>query len=161
MGIQFPKCGSEHVQSIKAVLQSRTVYNTGSINGIGLGTSGAGVFAGNSISTSQTMLPARFAPPKKPSKIEIIAGGVLALAASPWLFSKSPLMFISLGLLAWWAWEACSFTKKNKQYQKDYPVWKAFYNNAYLCHHCGNYFFLGNSIFHQKQITFGCFLLIT
>ena len=105
MAITCPKCGSDHTQAIRAVLQSGTTYSTGSINGMGLGTSGAGVFSGTSSSTSQTTLAARFAPPKKPKKLEMIAGGVLALAATPWLFSKSPLMVISLGLLLWWAWE--------------------------------------------------------
>ena len=61
MGYKCPKCGGENTQAIRAVLQSGTTYSTGVVNGMGLGTDGAGVFAGNTSSTSQTHLAARFA----------------------------------------------------------------------------------------------------
>ncbi|WP_162175019.1 hypothetical protein [Paraburkholderia mimosarum] len=137
MATKCPKCGSDHTQAIRAVLQAGTTYSTGSINGMGLGTDGAGVFTGTSSSMSQTTLAARFAPPKKPKKLEMIAGGVLALASTPWLFSKSPLMAISLGLLAWWAWEIRAYMKRNKEYQERFPVWKTFNDRGYLCNQCG------------------------
>jgi len=137
MGMQCPKCGSDHVQAIRTVLQSGTTYSTGSFNGVGLGTDGSGVFSGSSNGTSQTHLAARFNPPKKPKKLEMIAGGVLTLATTPWLFSKSLLMAISLGLLAWWAWEVRTYMKRHKEYVRDYAVWNAYNHGGYLCHRCG------------------------
>lgn len=140
MGIQCPRCGSDHTQAIRAVIQSGTTYSTGSVVGVGLSTDGAGTFTGTSAGTSQTALAARFSQPKKPKKLEMIAGGVLALAATPWLFSKSPLMAISLGLLAWWAWEVRAYMKRNKRYQEDYPTWKKMYDHGFYCHSCTNAF---------------------
>lgn len=90
MAITCPKCGGTHTQSIKAITQAGTTYSTGSMSGVGLGTDGAAVFTGSSSNTSQTGLAARFAPPKKPKKLESIAGGILALAATPWLFQQKP-----------------------------------------------------------------------
>lgn len=139
MGIQCPKCGSDHVQSIKAVLQSGTIYSTGSMTGVGLGTDGAGVFAGSG-STSQTTLAARFSPPKKPKKLEIITDGILSLATSPWLFSKSPLMAVSIGVIVWWAWEVRAYIKRCKKYRMDYPVWKNMHDHGFCCHRCTNVF---------------------
>jgi hypothetical protein len=86
-----------HVQSIKAILQSGTTYSTGSVIGVDAGTDGAGVFSGNSSNTSQTALAARFSQPRKPKKLEMIGGTVMALATSSWLFSKGPLVFLQLG----------------------------------------------------------------
>ena len=140
MGIQCPKCGGDHVQSIKAILQSGTTYSTGSVIGVGAGTDGAGVFSGSSSNTSQTALAARFSQPKKPKKVEMIAGAVMALATSPWLFSKSPLVFFNLAILAWLAWEIHIFMKRNKRYQEDYPKWKALHDNGFFCHRCGETF---------------------
>lgn len=82
----------------------------------------------------------RFAPPKKPKKLEIIAGAIMSLATSPWLFSKEPLAFITLGIMAWWAWEIRAYMKRNKEYQERLPVWKAFNDRGYLCHGCGSSF---------------------
>lgn len=140
MGIQCAQCGSHHVQSIKAILQSGTTYSTGSVIGVGAGTDGAGVFSGSSSNTSQTALAARFSPPKKPKKLEMIAGTVMALATSPWLFSKGPLAFFNLAILAWLAWEIHVFMKRNKRYQEDYPKWKALHDNGFFCHRCGTTF---------------------
>ena len=140
MAIQCPKCGSDQVQSIRAILQSGTTYTTGAINGMGLGTAGAGVFTGTSTSTSQTTLAARFSPPKKPRKLEIIAGGVLSLAVSPWIFSKSPLVAISLGLIAWWAWDIYAYMKRDKKYKEEYPIWKNLHEHGFYCHRCANVF---------------------
>jgi len=140
MAIKCPKCSSEKTQSVRAILQSGTTYSTGSMTGMGLGTDGAGVFSGSSSSTSQTHLAARFAPPKKPKKLEIIAGGILSLASSPWLFSGTPLMAISIGLIALWAWELRSYSKKNKKYQQEYPIWQSLHSNGFYCHTCANAF---------------------
>lgn len=140
MAIICPKCGGTHTQSIKAITQAGTTYSTGSMSGVGLGTDGAAVFTGSSSNTSQTALAARFAPPKKPKKLESIAGGILALATTPWLFSKTPLMVIPLGLLAWWAWEVRAFMKRNKQYQEEYPIWKNMQAHGFYCHSCANAF---------------------
>ena len=41
MGYKCPKCGGEHTQAIRAVLQSGTTYSTGAVNGMGLGAGGA------------------------------------------------------------------------------------------------------------------------
>ncbi len=140
MATTCPKCGSDHTQAIRAVLQSGTTYSTGAVNGMGLGTGGAGVFSGTSSNTSQTHLAARFAEPKKPKKLEMIAGAVMSLATSPWLFSKEPLAFITLGIMAWWAWEIRAYMKRNKEYQERFPVWKTFNDRGYLCHGCGSSF---------------------
>ena len=51
MSIQCPKCGSDHIQSIRAVLQSGTTYSTGSVVGVGVGTNGAGTFGGTTSNT--------------------------------------------------------------------------------------------------------------
>lgn len=140
MAIKCPKCGSEHTQSIRTVVQAGTTFSNGSVSGIGLGTDGAGVFAGTTSSTSQTMLAARFGQPKKPKKLEIIMGGVFSLATSPWLFSKQALMIIPLGMMAWWAWEIHAYKKRYKQYVRDYAVWNANNHGGYLCHTCGTSF---------------------
>ncbi|WP_413458991.1 hypothetical protein [Herbaspirillum huttiense] len=140
MAIQCPKCGSDQVQSVKAILQSGTTYSTGSVSGVGLGTDGAGVFTGSSSSTSQTTLAARFSPPKKPKKLEIIAGAVMSLATSAWLFSKSPLMAISIGIILWWAWEIRAYKKRDKKYKDEYPVWKNMHDHGFYCHRCANAF---------------------
>lgn len=140
MTIQCPKCGGTHTQGIRAVLQSGTTYSTGAVNGMGLGTDGAGVFAGTTSNTSQTHLAARFAEPKKPKKLEIIAGAVMSLATSPWLFSKEPLAFITLGIMAWWAWEIRAYMKRSKVYKKSYPIWKNMQDYGYYCHTCANAF---------------------
>lgn len=140
MAIQCPKCESDQVQSIKAITQSGTTYSTGSIVGIGVGTTGAGTFGGTTASTSQTTLAARFSPPKKPKKLEIIAGAVMSLATSPWLFSKSPLMAITIGIMLWWAWEIRAYKKRDKIYNEQYPIWKNMQDYGYYCHRCANTF---------------------
>ncbi|MHA6851680.1 hypothetical protein [Ralstonia pseudosolanacearum] len=141
MGIQCPKCSSDNVQSIRAVLQSGTTYSTGSIVGVGVGTDGAGTFGGSTASTSQTSLAARFSPPKKPKKLEIISGAVMSLATSPWLFSKTPLMAITIGIILWWVWEILAYKKRDKKYKEEYPIWKNMHDHGYYCHRC-SYTFL-------------------
>ncbi len=140
MSIQCPKCGSDHIQSIRAVLQSGTTYSTGSVVGVGVGTNGAGTFGGTTSNTSQTTLAARFSPPKKPKKLEIIAGAIMSLATSPWLFSKSPLMAITIGIILWWLWEIRAYKKRDKIYKEQYPIWKNMQDYGYYCHRCGNAF---------------------
>jgi len=140
MGTQCPKCGGHHTQAISAVVQSGTTQSTGSMTGIGVGTDSVGTFVGMSNSTSQTILASRFAAPKKPKKLEMIAGSVLVLATSPWLFSKTPLAFISLGLAAWLAWEIFVFRKRNKEYQARLPDWQWMYKSCSYCHSCTNVF---------------------
>ncbi len=140
MAIVCPKCGSTHTQAIRAARQAGTTYTTGSINGMGLGTGGADVLTGTSSNTSQTELAVRFSPPQKPKKLEMIAGGIFSLATSPWLFSKQPLTIISLGMLAWWAWEIRVYQKRNKEYQERLPVWKTFNDRGYFCNGCASSF---------------------
>lgn len=144
MGTQCPNCGGNHTQAIRAVIQAGTTYSNGSVVGVGVGTSGAGTFAGSSSTTSQTTLAARFSEPKKPKKLEMIAGGIMSVATSPWLFSKTPLAFITIGLVAWWAWETRAYLKRSKRYAEHYPVWKNMYDYGYYCHACGNAFAVRN-----------------
>lgn len=140
MSIQCPHCSSEHVQSIKAIRQSGTSYSSGSMSGVGLSADGGGVFTGSGSSINQTALAARFAPPAKPKKLEIIAGGVLSAACSPFLLSKSPLMILSLGMLAWWAWEIRAYRQRDQKYKEQYPHWKELHDHGFYCHRCAHSF---------------------
>ncbi|MGA4332311.1 hypothetical protein ACI2U6_16440 [Ralstonia nicotianae] len=140
MGIKCVKCAGEQVQSIRTVLQAGTTYSTGSVSGVGVGTNGFGAFAGATHSTSQTNLAMRFSPPKKPKKLESIAGVILSLLTSPWLFSKTPLMAISIGFILWTVYEFRKFSRLNKKYQEEYPVWRKFHDEGFLCHTCGTSF---------------------
>ena len=144
MTIQCPKCGSDQVQSVRAILHSGTTFTTGSVSGVGVGTNGAGTFAGTGSSTSQTTLAARFSPPKKPSKLEVIGGTVLGLATSPFLFSGSPLAFLSLAILAWLAWEVRAYMKRDKKYKNEYPMWKNLHDHGFYCHRCASTFLVNS-----------------
>ncbi|QBP73855.1 hypothetical protein E2K99_01995 [Herbaspirillum huttiense] len=139
MGIQCPKCSGENVQAIRAILQSGTTFSSGTVTGIGVG-DGSGVFVGTTSGTSQTTLASRFSAPKKPSKLEVIGTGVMALASSPWLAANGPDVMWRYMNLAFWAvfaWFVWSYRKKSADYKEKYPKWKALHDNGYYCHRCG------------------------
>ena len=88
MGIQCPKCGSEHVQAVRVILQSGTSFNNGTVTGVGVGDGTTG-YVGTVSGTSKTTLAARFSPPVKPALWSVIAVGIMPLVSSPWLGAVS------------------------------------------------------------------------
>lgn len=143
MEMKCPKCGGQHVQAVRVILQSGTTFSNGSVTGVGLG-DGAGVFAGTTSGINQTTLAARFSPPKKPSKVEMIGAGVMALASSPWLAASGPdamWRYLNLALWATFAWFVWSYRKKSAVYKERYPNWKAMHDNGFYCHRCGTSYF--------------------
>lgn len=139
MGMQCPKCGSEHVQAVRVILQAGTTFSNGSMTGIGVG-SGAGVFTATTSGMNQTTLAARFSPPKKPSRLEVIGTGVLALASSPWLGASGPDVawrYLNLALWATFAFFVWIYRRKAAEYKDTYPKWKAMHDNGFYCHRCG------------------------
>ncbi len=75
MGIQCPKCGSDHVQSVRVILDSGTSLSSGTVTGVGVG-SGATGYVGTMNGVSQTSLAQRFSPPRKPALWAVFAHAV-------------------------------------------------------------------------------------
>jgi predicted nucleic-acid-binding Zn-ribbon protein len=143
MAIQCPKCGGEHVQAVKVILQSGTSFSSGTMTGLGVGTEGVGTYVGTSSGTSQTTLAARFSAPKKPALWAEIAIGLIALATSPWLAAHGPdagFRYASLAVWAFFAYSFWGYRKKSAAYKVYYPKWKAMYDSGFFCHKCGNTF---------------------
>lgn len=145
MGIQCPKCGSEHVQAVKVILQTGTTHSSGSVTGVGGGTDGGGAFVGISYGSSQTTLASRFSTPRKPALWAEIAIGLIALATSPWLAAHGPdagFRYASLAVWAFFAYSFWGYRKKSAAYKDQYPKWKALYDSGFFCHKCGNAFLI-------------------
>ena len=102
MGIQCPKCGSDHVQSVRVILDSGTSLSSGTVTGVGVG-SGATGYVGTVNGVSKTNLAHRFSPPKKPALWAVFALGVLPLVSSPWLAASGPDAIFRYMNLALWA----------------------------------------------------------
>jgi ribosomal protein S27AE len=140
MGMQCPKCGGDHVQAVRAILQSGTSFSSGIVSGVGAG-SGGGMFVGTTSGTSQTTLAARFSPPKKPTRGLMIFMGIVALATSPWLQANGPDVGFKYANMAIWlllAYFVWSYRKESAVYKKQYPVWKAMHDDGFYCHRCGH-----------------------
>lgn len=140
MGIQCPKCGSDHVQAVRVILQSGTTFSSGTVTGIGVGSDAMG-YVGTTSGISKTNLAARFSPPIKPALWPVFAQGGLALATSPWLAASGPDVgwrFMSLALWAVFAHAVWGYRKKSAKYKDEYPNWKALHDGGYYCHRCGN-----------------------
>jgi hypothetical protein len=119
MGIQCPKCGGEHVQAIRVILQSGTSFSNGTVTGVGVG-DGATGYVGTVSSTSKTTLAARFSPPIQPALWPVVAQGAIALASSPWLQAHGPDVgwrYLSLALWANLAHSVWSYRRKSAAYK--------------------------------------------
>ncbi len=142
MGIQCPKCGSDHVQSVRVILDSGTSLSSGTVTGVGVG-SGATGYVGTVNGVSKTNLAHRFSPPKKPALWAVFALGVLPLVSSPWLAASGPdvaFRYMNLALWAVFAHAVWSYRKKSAVYKVEFPKWKALYDSGFFCHRCGHTF---------------------
>lgn len=142
MSIQCPKCGGEHVQAVKVILQTGTSFSSGTMSGVGVGTD-SGIYVGTTSGTSTTHLAARFKEPRKPSKLEVIGTGVMALVSTPWLAATGPdvgFRYLNLALWAIFVWFVISYRKRLARYNDEYPRWKVLYDRGFFCHKCGNVF---------------------
>jgi predicted RNA-binding Zn-ribbon protein involved in translation (DUF1610 family) len=141
MGILCPKCGGEHVQAVKVIVQTGTTYSSGTVSGVAVGTDGAGTFVGTSNGSSQTTLASRFNMPRKPALWPEIAIGLITLATSPWLAAHGPdagFRYMSLAVWAFFAYSFLGYRKKLAAYKDYYPKWKAMYDSGFFCNKCGN-----------------------
>jgi hypothetical protein len=137
MEMKCPKCGGQHVQAVRVILQSGTSFNNGTVTGIG---SDGGAFVGTTGGISQTNLAARFSPPKKPTRGLMIFAGMVALASSPWLQASGPDVGFRYANMAIWclfAYFVWSFRKESTVYKEQYLKWKAMHDNGFYCHRCG------------------------
>lgn len=137
MTMNCANCTSDNTQTIKAILASGTTFSSGTVSGTFVGTS-AGVVTGTAHHQSLTALASRFSRPQKPSKMEIIGGGVLTLAFSPFLGAGVPWVILPLAVGAWWLWEAKKYREKSREYQENYPKWKQLHDHGIYCHRCGS-----------------------
>lgn len=137
MEMKCPKCGGQHVQAIRVILQSGTSFNSGTVTGIG---SDGGTYVGTTGGMSQTNLAARFSMPKKPARGLMIFMGVVALASSPWLQASGAdigFRYVNIAIWGVFAYFVWSFRKESAAYKEQYPKWKAMYDNGFFCHRCG------------------------
>lgn len=155
MAIQCPKCDSDNVQSVKAILEGGTTRSTGHYSGYvaGAGTSGTvggGYASGTTYNTSRTDLASRFSPPEEPLALwkVIIMGlfiiplGLIGFLLGADAFSGHYPQYGYMGylfgffMLLLFSWAVFTRVKMKKKYQEFYPGWKKMYEHGYYCHRC-------------------------
>jgi hypothetical protein len=140
MKIQCPKCGGEHVQSVRVVVQSGTTHTTGVFTGVGVGTDGVGGGVGYSSSVGKTSLASKFSPPDKPTKLPTIILGLAALGSTPWLQAHGDDVGFRYASMVVWTifalivWKDVRDWKKYKEY---FGIWQPLYNKGFHCNSCG------------------------
>ena len=137
MGIQCPKCGSEHVQKVSVIVQSGTSFNNGVVTGVGIG-DGVGAGFGTTSGISKTNLAAKFSMPEKPrwGLTLWFSLGVIWLT-----FGTPPITPFRYAAIAAWiilGYFVRKDFKEMKQHREYYKKWEPLYQHGFFCHRCGN-----------------------
>ncbi|WP_156970657.1 hypothetical protein [Andreprevotia chitinilytica] len=140
MAVQCPKCGGNHTQAIRVVVQSGTSMSSGVVTGVGIGTGGVGVGLGTTTSISKTSLAAKFSQPDKPTIAPTVVLGLAALGSTPWLQAHGPdvgFRYASIGVWLIFLFILRRDFKQWKEYREYHKIWEPLYTKGFHCNECG------------------------